>query len=300
MSKRETLIRYSLIIKKLRRVDTSFKEISEYLKRESELQEYNFNVSLRTFQRDLNDIREIFKIDIQYDRSRNVYFTDKDEEPEMNERILEAFDTFNALNVSDRLSKYIQFEKRKPQGTENLHGLLHAIQNKRVIHFSYQKFWEDTEHATQRTTEPYLLKEFKNRWYIMAKDHKDDGIKSFALDRLSNLEITKQKFAYPKDFDIEEWYRYCFGIVSADGLKPQKIVLQFNAHQGKYIKSLPLHHTQKTLLDNNKELQIELKLCLTFDFLMELLSYGDNVKVLEPKALINQVKQAHEKAFKQY
>ncbi|MCK4661528.1 MAG: hypothetical protein KAT68_01575 [Bacteroidales bacterium] len=98
MSKRETISRYNLIIKKLRKYPASFAEISDYLALESELQEYNFNVSKRTFQRDLEDIRSVYNINIQYDYSRKVYYIDFDQQPEVNERILEAFDTFNALN----------------------------------------------------------------------------------------------------------------------------------------------------------------------------------------------------------
>ena len=109
MSKRESITRYSLIIKKLRKSPATFNEISEYLLLESELQEYNFNVSKRTFKRDIEDISSLYNIDIVYDFSRKVYYIDFDEQPEVNERIFEAFDTFNALNISDRLSDYIHF-----------------------------------------------------------------------------------------------------------------------------------------------------------------------------------------------
>jgi predicted DNA-binding transcriptional regulator YafY len=115
MSKRESITRYSLIIKKLRKCPSTFEEIADFLSLQSELEEYNFNISKRTFQRDLNDIREVYKIDIQFDKSQKHYFIEYDEHPEINERILEAFDTFNALNMSDRLSNDIHFEKRKPQ-----------------------------------------------------------------------------------------------------------------------------------------------------------------------------------------
>jgi predicted DNA-binding transcriptional regulator YafY len=162
----------------------------------------------------------------------------------------------------------------------------------------YQKFWE--EEITRRTTEPYALKEFRNRWYVLAKDIKDGQIKSFALDRLTNLEITKKSFEYPKTFDIEENYRYCFGIISPNGEKPKDIILSFDPFQGKYIKSLPLHETQQVLIDNQDELQIKLKLCVTFDLIMELLSFGDNMKVIKPKSLVKKIKEAHQRAFKQY
>ena len=298
MSKREAVLRYGLIIKKLRKYPATFKEISDYLAFESELQSYNLNVSKRTFHRDLEDIRLIYNIDIQYDSSRKVYIIEFEDQPEVSERLLEAFDTFNALNIADKNSQYIHFEKRKPQGTENLYGLLHAIKNKVQISFSYQKFWEDE--ITQRIAEPYALKEFKNRWYVLANDLKDKKVKSFALDRLSELEITKKKFQLPNDFNVNEHFKYCFGIISPNEHKPQEVILSFEPFQGKYIKTLPLHESQVILKDNEEELLIRLTLFITHDFFMEILSFGDNVKVIKPDSLITDLKKAYENALKLY
>ena len=298
MSKRESIARYNLIIKKLRKHPASFAEIADYLALESELQEYNFNVSKRTFQRDLEDIRSLYNIDIQFDFSRKVYFLDFDEQPDINERILEAFDTFNALNLSDRLSNNIHFEKRRPQGTENLYGLLHAIKNQLQIKFTYQKFWEDE--LTKRNVEPYALKEFRNRWYVLANDLKDNKVKSFALDRLSDLDITKKRFQFPDDFNVNRHYKYCFGIISPNGHKPEEIELSFDPFQGKYIKTLPLHESQQILVDNEEELRIKLTLFITHDFFMELLSYGENLRVIKPESLINDLKSTFKNVLKLY
>jgi predicted DNA-binding transcriptional regulator YafY len=298
MSKRESIARYNLIIKKLRKHPASFAEIADYLALESELQEYNFNVSKRTFQRDLEDIRSLYNIDIQFDFSRKVYFLDFDEQSDVNERILEAFDTFNALNLSDRLSNNIHFEKRRPQGTENLYGLLHAIKNQLQIKFTYQKFWEDE--LTKRNVEPYALKEFRNRWYVLANDLKDNKVKSFALDRLSDLDITKKRFQFPDDFNVNRHYKYCFGIISPNGHKPEEIELSFDPFQGKYIKTLPLHESQQILIDNEEELRIKLTLFITHDFFMELLSYGENLRVIKPECLINDLKSTFKNVLKLY
>jgi len=298
MSKRESIARYSLIINKLRKYPATFEEIADYLALESEIQSYNFKVSKRTFQRDIKDISTIYKIDIRFDYSKKMYYIDFDEKQEISERILEAFDTFNALNISDRISSDIYFEKRRPLGTENFYGLLHAIKNKVQIKYTYQKYWE--EGLTQRTVEPYALKEFKNRWYLIALDLKDNNVKTFALDRLTALEISKKGFLFPKNFNVNEYFNYCFGIIGPDEHKPQEVVLSFEPFQGKYIKSLPLHHTQKVLKDNDKELLIALTLYITHDFIMELLSFGENVEVIKPKSLIEELKASYTRALKNY
>jgi len=305
MSKRGYISRYLLILKKLKvKPYSTYEELQAYIENQFDylqMQDDTLNIgfSKRTLQRDIKEIRNVFGIDIEYSKSQKGYFISQNENENMNfQRMMEAFDMFNSLNLAQDLTPFIHLEKRRPQGTENLYGLIHAIKSRLHIKFTYQKFWE--EELSQRLVEPYALKEFKNRWYILAKDSKDNNIKSFALDRLTNLEITNQTYQYPDDYNIEQSYRYCFGIISPNDEEPQNIILSFDPFQGKYIKTLPLHDTQQVLVDNDVEMKVKLKLCLTHDLVMELLSFGDNMKVIEPKSLADQIKQAHEKAYRQY
>lgn len=305
MSKRGYISRYLLILKKLKvKPYSTYEELQTYIENQFDflqMQDDTLNIgfSKRTLQRDLKEIRNVFGIDIEYSKTNKGYYISQSETENMNfQRMIEAFDMFNSLNLAQDLIPFIHLEKRRPQGTENLYGLLHAIKNRFKIKFTYQKFWE--EELSQRLVEPYALKEFKNRWYVLTKDSKDNNIKSFALDRLTNLEITTQHYQYPDNYSIEQSYRYCFGIISPNGSDPQDIILSFDPFQGKYIKTLPLHETQQVLVDNDKETRIKLKLCLTHDLVMELLSFGDNMKVIEPKKLADEIKEAHKNAYKQY
>jgi predicted DNA-binding transcriptional regulator YafY len=305
MSKRAYISRYLLIIKRLKaKPYSSKKDLEAYLEKQSERlqmrdEKFNMGLSGRTISRDIKDIKSIFEVDIEYSKKEKGYFIYQSEIDSMNfQRMMEAFDIFNSLNIAEDLTPFIHLEKRKPQGTENLFGLLHAIKNKLQIKFAYQKFWEDE--ISHRTAEPYALKEFKNRWYLMAKDGKDAPVKSFGLDRLSDLEITNQPFVFAVADNIEDNYRYCFGIISPDDEELQDIVLSFDRVQGKYIKSLPLHHTQQIIIDNEDELQVKLKLYITHDFVMELLSFSDNMKVLQPTSLAHIVRDYHKKAYLQY
>ena len=302
MSTRESILRYFHITNRLRKSAATFEEIDNYLRQQSEFQGCNFNVSKRQFQRDLSDIGSIFEIDINYDFKRRVYSINEALESEISQRRLEAFDTFNALKIGENTSKSIHFEKRRPQGTEHLFGLLHAINNRLQIRFTYSKFWED--HPTFRNVEPLALKEFKNRWYLLSRDLNSDNsvatIKTFGLDRISALEIIQHQFKNPDNFNIEEQFRYCFGIISPGDEEPQEVILSFDPVQGKYIKSLPLHESQQIIIDNDIELQIKLFLYVTYDFEMELLSYGEYVKVLKPASLIEAVKNRYSKALAVY
>jgi predicted DNA-binding transcriptional regulator YafY len=291
-------MRYHLIISKLRKHPVTYNELADFLARESEFHGYQFEKAKRTIQRDFDAIRSIYNIDIRFDFRRGVYVLDLDENQEKNLRMVEALDLFNAMKVTENISGIIHFEKRRPQGTENMNGLLHAIQNRVQIKFSYSKYWENE--ATQRIAEPYALKEFKNRWYLVALDQKDHRIKTFALDRLTELEITKRKFQHPQKFDVNEYFKHCFGIITSDSEEPQEIVLSFEPFQGKYIKSLPLHESQEVLVDNEHEVRIKLNIFVTHDFLMEILSHGENVKVIQPAGLIDQLKSIYTNALNQY
>lgn len=305
MSKRGYFYRYQLILRRLKQKPySSYEELQAYIDNQFEYtqtrdDDLQIGLSKRTLQRDFKEISKLIGVDIEYSKASKGYFISNSEHENSNfQRMMEAFDLFNSLNLAQDLSPFIHLEKRRPQGTENLSLLLQAIKQRVQIRFTYQKFWE--EESSQRLVEPYGLKEFKNRWYILAKDRKDDTIKSFALDRLTMPEITNQNFQYPEGYSVEQSYQYCFGIISPNNEMPHEIILSFTPFQGKYIKTLPLHETQQVLVDNDQETRIKLKLCLTHDFLMELLSFGDSLKVIEPKTLATQIKREHEKAFKQY
>jgi predicted DNA-binding transcriptional regulator YafY len=299
MSIRENLKRYYLIINRLRRKDSTFKELDEFLQKESEWSGYNLRKSKRTIQRDIEDINSIFDLSIHYNFKQGVYTIANDEgNYDKNIRMVETLDLFNALKITENISSSVHFEKRSSSGTENLNGLLHAIQNLVLVSFLYNPFKD--EKTIHRIVKPYALKEFKNRWYLIAHDPNDNHLKVYALDRLTNLEITNNKFLIPTDFNVEDHFKYSFGIMNTIGNNPQKIILSFEPLQGKYIKSLPLHHTQVVISESNNELRIKLYLVITYDFVMEILSFGSKVKIIEPQILIDEIKKNILDSLEQY
>jgi predicted DNA-binding transcriptional regulator YafY len=296
MTKRTSINRYNLIMKRLKKCPATFQEINDYLERESELQDDDFTISKRTFQRDLEDIASLYNVEIEYDFSQKVYCIVSEDISPQNERIMEAFDTMNALSMSDKVSQYIQFEPRKSQGTEHLFGVLHAIKNRRKIEIVYKKYWDDE--VSVRSLEPYALREYRFRWYIVAKDEGDNEIKTFGLDRIQSLEITKLKFAYPKDFSIQEYFKFAYGIIRPNYDNPEEIILSFNQYQGKYIKSQQMHHSQEILVDNENELRIKLLVFPTYDLVMDLMSYGQNVDVIQPESLKQELQEIYKNKLK--
>lgn len=302
MSKLGYITRYSLIIKKLQQKPyCSYEELKSHLEFQLQFMDEDLQMgySKRTLQRDFKEIYNLLGFQIEYSkREKGYYISESVQDKASAQKMMEAFDVFNALGIAQDMSPFVQMQKLPAQGTENLYGLLHAIRNRFVIHFAYEKFEEEI--ITQRTAQPYFLKEFRNRWYLIAQDEKDEVVKSFALDRLSALDISKRKYAAVDTVLLEQRYRHCFGIVGPNDKEPHHIVLSFDPLQGKYIKSLPLHDSQQILVDNDEELRIRLKIFITHDFIMELLSYGQSLRVLQPKSLANRLKKEHQKSFEGY
>ena len=166
-----------------------------------------------------------------------------------------------------------------------INGILYAIQNHLQVSFTHTKFW-DVE-TTQRVVKPIAIKESQHRWYLIAQDNKDGSVKNFGFDRISDLRISDTKFK-PIIYNIEKTYQHAFGVETYAPV--QKVVLEFSWQQGNYIKSFPLHKSQKVILDNEKKLIVELLIHPTNDFIMELMRFGAEVKVIEPEVLRNTIK----------
>ncbi|MFH6993689.1 helix-turn-helix transcriptional regulator [Flavobacterium sp. FlaQc-48] len=289
MSKLIYFKRYLYIIDRLRSRPCNFNELQEHVMRKLENDDIDtsFEYSIRTFERDKKDIATLFGIYIHYDRKDKSYNIDEEEiEDQSVTRMMDAFSIHHALQESNKLSPSIFLEKRKSSGTEHIYGIIQAIQNRNLLQFSHQKHWENFR--TQREVKPIAIKESQQRWYLVAQDKKDGVVKTFGLDRISNLKITDTKFvAIP--YNVEKEFEHAFGVETYS--TAEKVVLQFSNQQGNYIKTFPLHDSQQILEENEDILTLEIYIHTTNDIIMELLKYGSNVKVISPVTLQNQMRE---------
>ena len=299
MPKETFFARYSLIIKRLEKSPATFEEIANYLQLESELQDRNFEISKRTFQRDLKDIEIQLGIEIVNERKgdKKYRIVEKSDYKVHSQRLMESYQVTNAIHASQEYSQYVFLENRQPKGLEHFSGLFYAIQNKRIIQFTHYKYWDEI--VTERTVHPLALKESQGRWYLLAVDTKDNRLKTFGLDRIDDLEIMKGTYRNIYSYDFKTMFENCFGILKLEDSKPMTIQLSFEYEQGQYIKNYPIHHSQKVVSEEDHVI-LELYVGITHDLVMELLSYGADLKVLKPKSLINLVKKGHEDARRLY
>ena len=151
---------------------------------------------------------------------------------------------------------------------------MHAIQNNLIVTFQLNSFWGD---PSQRSCVPKAIKEAQNRWYLIAYDLERNDFRNYGLDRISNFEITSSK-KNTQNINVDEYYKNAFGIETQG--EPHKVILLFSNDQKQYLKSLPLHHSQKITEENKNNFKIELFVHLNFDFRMELLKLGSLCEVL--------------------
>ncbi|MCC6182331.1 MAG: WYL domain-containing protein [Bacteroidia bacterium] len=288
MSKQEYISRYLIIINYLKRGQASWADILTHLETQSEISGYNYVISQRTFQRDISEIRSMWNCDIQNNKSTGVYFiAESEDEQDENIELLDSFNLFNALSLTNNYSNYIQFESRVPKGTEHIYGLLHAIKNKFVVEIEYHKFYE--EKSEQVIINPYLIKQFKGRWYLLCLKVDANDIRTYALDRIKSIDIKKKRFSASKDFDLKNYFNNCFGIITPDWGSPEKIIFNLKSFQSNYIKSYPLHETQRIIKETKEETTFEINVFITDDLIMELLSYGQELEIVSPKILVKQI-----------
>lgn len=288
MSKLIYFKRYLYVIDRLRSRPCSFSALQDHVMSKLEQDEIDttFEYAIRTFERDKKDITALFGIVIQYNRKDKTYAIDEEEiEDQSVTRMIDVFSIHHALQEGNKLSPSVFLEKRKSLGTEHIYGIIHAIQNLYLLQFTHQKHWEDF--STQREVKPIAIKESQQRWYLVALDKKNETVKTFGLDRISNLKITDTKFK-PVAYNVETEFQHAFGVETYEAAK--KVILEFSKQQGNYIKTFPLHKSQRIVKETEDAVSIEIFIHTTNDIKMELLKYGSNVKVIAPISLQNDIK----------
>jgi len=259
----------------------------------------NIGISKSTIRRDLREIRNNLRVNIEYSKTNNGYYIPDDEVSNF-EMLWESLDLLGVFYADKELPNFVLTEKRKSKGTEHLPILVNAIKNSFVTEFFYLKY--DNSYSHIRKVEPYALKEFRGRWYLLATEI--DGkleergmLKTWGLDRIQNLHITRQWFSKNRHINIEEEFKHSFGIFSNKEIEVEEVILSFTPTGGKYNESFPLHESQETIIDNENEFRIRLHLKITYDFIMELLSQSEIMKVLAPTHLRETLIEIHRQAI---
>lgn len=301
MSIQGTIKRYSLVIDHIRRsAFPSFKEIHELLQNEG------FQISSRTLQRDLEDIRDEFGIEIAYDSSKKGYLIDYENSVNADyilhflELAVSAQVMIDTLKEGKEALKYISFDSYDNfSGLSNIQKLLFAVKNCKEVTFKHTSY--QTGKISAQSVRPYLLKEFQGRWYLYADNPSLKDFRIYGIDRITQLTILEETFKPKKDIDVVQRFADMIGVTNAwNGNGKQEIVLSFDPEQGMYFKSLPWHHSFVVIRDTDEEFLVKLNIIPNIELVQRILMHSDKVRVIKPEWLSDEIKKALEEALKKY
>ncbi|MDZ4668376.1 MAG: WYL domain-containing protein [bacterium] len=270
-----------------RQKNTSLKDLVEFL------ETHDLAKSERTISRYIEQMRHEFGLDIKYDNGEKGYsFQHSDE------REVDVFLNFMQLAQSagielggiknrQALSQLVQFDyNQRLRGIEHLKDLLFAIQNRRYLKFNHVNF--HTEKTSAYWIKPILLKQYLYRWYVIgAMD--DDSYRTFGFDRLTDLEVDIKTFAAKNNKEVRKNFEQIIGL-NYSNHKMQTVRLQLTPLQSKYLITAPLHASQYVELETSKSVVFVLNLIPNYELIQKILMMGNQVKVLAPTSLRNEVK----------
>lgn len=243
-------------------------------------------LSLRTFHHHRDAIEELFDINIEcIKRGGYCYYIEDTEELEkgcVRKWLLNSFAVDNLIVESRKLKSRILLEE-VPSGKRYLIPLIEAMRDGMIVEVDYQSFRQQV--PANFEIEPYCLKLFRQRWYVVARSPHYNRVMIYSLDRILDLEVSEKTFYYPEEFNPQSYFDACFGIVADDDIGIETVQLKVYAPQDKYFDALPLHHSQRTVEVTEGHTVYEYRIRPTYDFVQELLSHGADVEVLQPSLL---------------
>ena len=263
----------------------------------SAVNEDGAKLAQRTFFNHKDAISDIFGIDIKYDKSRGYYIA----EDSLN---FDGFRSwlFSSLSINNLLVECSDMRHRilfdeVPGGQQYVKTVIDAMRSSSELEVTYQKFLEDDTKTFK--LQPYCIKCFRQRWYVLGKNLSDRKLKIYAFDRIMSIITTAKHFKMPAKFSADEYFAPLFGIVGG-GEKPQLIKIKVLEEQRGYIRTLPLHSSQIETETTNDYSIFSYYMVPSFDFLMELLSMEDMVEVLAPDKFRKQIKEQIDAMYKLY
>lgn len=186
------------------------------------------------------------------------------------------------LSIHDRI-----LTENIPSSQDHLSTVLEAMKSNNMLHITFKAF--TMKEPKRFLVEPYCVKMSAQRWYMLARNTEHKNLRLYSLDRIEAVEISNTRFVLPDDFNAKDYFAEFFGIVLDESVPLQTIILRADKYHQNYMRTLPLHPTQREIFACDDYADFELKLRPTYDFYMKLMSFGNMIKVLEPKTLQEEI-----------
>lgn len=246
------------------------------------------DIPRRTFNNWKEAIQQAFDINIECRRTGGYhYYIENPEDLENSTTrswLLNTFTVKNIISESKGIRDRILLEN-VPSGQKHLTPIIDAMQGNRWLKLLHGSYWH--EEPLTYTVQPWCLKLFNQRWYVSGYCHERNAFRTFSLDRIQELTVLDTTFEYPKDFNPEEYFADFFGIITSSEISKETIRIKAYGLQVNYLRSLPLHQSQKEVeKDPAAEWAVfEYRLRPATDFVFELLKHGNQLEVLSPQWL---------------
>lgn len=292
------LIRYILIIHKLsgHRKYIQAEELISYLNLQMELRGYEIGISQRTLQRDIKDIADMFDVEIKNYRGYGYYVAERSEETDIKyQELLMNFDLLTSMNQNSPSVGFILPEHHRPKGSDCIPVLISAIKEHRFIGFDYILVRKGDKLISKKV-KPHFLKESLGLWYLLALDE-HNTLKAYGIDRMRNINVDDKTFKRDESINPDDLFKHSYGIWDDPSMPVEEIELSYSPLDGKFIKTTPLHSSQKILVDNDTEFRICLRLRITNDFVMALLSRSTSLTVIKPLSLRARIREIYKEAI---
>ena len=259
-------------------------------------------LALRTFHKWRIAAEDIFGVSIDCERKGgyHYYIANADELKSGNIRnwLLSTISVSNLLIGNLQLKERILLEEI-PSGQEYLANIIEAMKQGYVINMTYHGYVRET--GKNFNVEPYCVKLFKQRWYMVARSSHNNKVLTYSLDRIRSLEIlTNERFNMPESFSPSELFSEFYGITVGVDCPMEEIKLKVSAYQANYLRSLPLHHSQQEIERTTEYSIFQLSLRPTYDFQQEILKNGEDIEVLEPLWLRNKIADKIKRMWNKY
>ena len=256
---------------------------------------------LRTFHQHKNAVEELFGVEIKCNPSNGYKYyistLDTLKNDSIRKWLLNSFTLSNMITAGHNMKERILFEEI-PSGTEYLQTVIEAMQKSKELIVDYQRFYGRRETFNIC---PYAMKVYRQRWYVVGCIKELGGIRNIALDRTLEMNLSDISFTLPQNFNAEKYYANSIGIYVNEELKPTKVKIRAYGKQIEYLRSLPLHRSQKEGASKYGEFcEFEYKLCLTPELSTHILAMGENVEVLEPIELRDEIKRRLKECLTKY
>ena len=245
-----------------------------------------------SFNRHRDAIQDMFGIIIDCERKTYKYYISNPEV--LSDGSISQW-LFSTLTVHGVLADCAAIKDRiilenVPAGEEYLDTIKRAIKSNRCLRIGYKKFEAE---SYEKVICPYAQKQFRQRWYLLAKlstsgrsqgENDEDQMRIYALDRMTMVELTDETFEIPADFSAQTYFSEYFG-VTTDETPLAHVVIRVTGWAPNYIRTLPLHHSQREITHTDEYTEFSFDIRPTDDFIGELMSYGDSLEVMEPSDL---------------